>query len=248
MRRFKRMILTAGVTAVGGLVLAGPAMAQNNPVVIDFEGSKKKGTLSIRLGPQAADPPFKTNNTIVRTSSGITIDSGFVPDCPPAALEGLDPNAALAACGPAAGKKKNALIATGDATAVIGSGAQAVTLAADAMAFAGPGADVIVYARVEALGVTQIIPCKLGTAPAPYKDSFDCAVPPLAGGAGALKSFNLLFDRSEVVKKKKKNGKKKKKTFSVVKGTCPAGGAYVSEVSFTYDDGPPETNQYSDPC
>jgi hypothetical protein len=248
MRRLKRMILTAGVTAVGGLVVAGPAMAQNNPVVIDYEGSTKKGTLSIRLGPQEADPPFKTNNTIVRTSSGITIDSGFVPDCQPSQLEGLEPQAALAACGPDAGKKKNALIATGDAVAVVGSGPGALVLPANAMAFAGPGSDVIVYARVEALGVTQIIPCALGSAPAPYKDSFNCAVPPLAGGAGALKSFNLLFDRSETVVKKKKNGKKKKKKFSVVKGTCPAGGAFVSEVSFTYDDAPPETNQYTDPC
>ena len=247
MRRFKRTILTAGLSAVGVLVLAGPAAAQNNPVKIDYEGSPKKGTLFIGLGPQQASPPFKTNNTLVNLSAGLTVDSEFVPDCQPSSLEGLEPNAALAACGPAAGKKKNALIATGSAKAVVGSGAQAVTLDANAMAFAGPNKDVVVYARVEAINVTQIINCSLGSAPAPYKDSFNCPVPPLAGGAGALSEFNLLFDRVEVIKKKKKNGKKKKITQSVVKGKCP-GGSYVSEVTFTYDDAPSETNQYSDPC
>jgi hypothetical protein len=247
MRRLKRMFFAAGLSAVAAFALAGPAAAQNNPVKIDYTGTSKKGTLLIALGPQAADPPFKTNNVQVRLSSGITVNTGFVPDCTPAQLEGLEPAGALAACGPQAGKKRNALIATGNATAVIGSGAQAVSLPANAMAFAGPGSDVIVYARVEALGVTQIIPCNLGSAPAPYKNSFNCAVPPLAGGAGALKEFNLTFDRSETVKKKKKNGKKKKKKFSVVKGSCPAGG-FVSEVAFTYDDAPPETNQYTDPC
>ena len=252
MRNIKRTFLTAAVSAVGALVLAGPAAAQetapNNPVKIDFNGTSKKGTLFIGLGPQQADPPFKTNNAQVKLSAGITVDTGFVPDCQPSQLEGLEPNAALAACGPQAGKKKNALVANGSAKAVIGSGAQAVTLDAAAMAFAGPGNDVLVYTRVEAINVTQIITCNLGTAPPPFKVSFNCPVPPLAGGAGALSEFNLTFDRSETVVKKKKNGKKKKKKFSVVKGTCPAGNAFISEVTFTYDNAPSETNQYADPC
>jgi hypothetical protein len=247
MRRIKRTILTAGLAAAGALLLAGPASAQNNPVKVDFTGSSKKGTLFIGLGPQVADPPFKTNNALVKLSDGITVDTGFVPDCQPSQLEGLEPTAAQAACGPQAGKKNNALIATGNAKAVIGSGASAVTLDANALAFAGPGSDVLVYTRVDAINVTQIIPCTLGNA-RQFKNTFNCPVPPLAGGAGSLKEFNLTFDRSEKKVKKKKNGKKKKKIQSVVKGSCPAGGAFVSEVTFTYDDAPTETNQYSDPC
>jgi hypothetical protein len=248
MRALKRTILTAGLVAAGALLLAGPAAAQNNPVKVDFTGSSKKGTLFIGLGPQAANPPFKTNNALVKISEGVTVDTGFVPDCQPSQLEGLEPTAAQAACGPPAGKSKNALIASGTAKAVVGSGAGAVTLDATSLAFAGPGSDVLVYARVDAINVTQIITCSLGNA-RQFKNTFNCPVPPLAGGAGALSEFNLLFDRSEVIKKKKKGSKKKKKkTQSVVKGSCPAGGAYVSEVTFTYDDAPTETNQYSDPC
>ena len=249
MRRLKRTGLAAGLAAVGAMILAAPVMAQNNPAVIDYEGSSKKGTLSIRLGPQQASPPFKTNNTKVSLSSGIKVNSSFVPDCTAAQLEGLDPATALANCGPEAGKSKNALVATGDATAIVGT----TPLAANAMAFAGPGDDILVYARVEALSVTQIITCTLTGGRQSFGAVFNCPVPPLAGGAGALSAFNLLFDRSEVKKKKKSAGaaaskkKKKKKILSVVSGTCPSGG-FVSQVDYTYDDAPPETVTYTDPC
>jgi hypothetical protein len=249
MRRFKRTIVTAGVTAVGVFLLGGLATAQmtppdaNNPAVVDFNGSAKKGTLSIRLGPQQT--LHKTNNARVSLDSGIKVNSKFVPDCTTAQLEGLDPAAAQANCGPQAGKKKNALVATGDAIADVGG----TNLNATALAFAGPGEDIIVYARVEALSVTQIINCTLTAGrQGGFGAVFNCPVPPLAGGAGALESFNLLFDRSEKVVKKKKNGKKKKKFFSVVSGTCPSDGSYDNQVEYAYDDAPPETVQYRDAC
>ena len=63
-------------------------------------------------------------------SQGITISGSKFPECTTAQLESLDPAAAQAACGNTASKKKNALIATGTATAQIGTTARPFLAAA----------------------------------------------------------------------------------------------------------------------
>jgi hypothetical protein len=210
------------------------------------------GTLNIRLGPETDDPatadpvPEKATQVRVDVSQGITVDGSKFPECTTAQLEGLEPAAAQAACGNTAPKKSNALIATGDATAQIGT----TVLAATSLAFNGPNGAVIVYARVDAISTTTIVPCNLAPAPdqSKFKTRFTCDVPPLAGGAGALTSFNLLFDRVDKVVKKKKNGKKKKTFNSIVFGKCPSSGIFNFAVSWDYSDHPSETREITQSC
>jgi len=224
MRRFKRLYFAGGLTLVMALAFAGVSTATHGvqPADVFFTKTGKTtpkgdvGTLDVRLGPAADDPatsdpvPPKPSQVRVDLSQGITVDGSKFPECTQAQLENAEPAAAQAACGNTAPKKKNALIATGDAKAQVGS----TVLDASALAFNGPSGAVIVYARVEALSLTTIVPCSLGTAPdqSKFKTRFTCDVPPLAGGAGALTEFNLKFDRVEkkVIKKKGKKKKKKK--------------------------------------
>lgn len=259
MRRFKRLYFAGGLTLVMALAFAGVSTAGHGvqPADVFFTETGKKtkkgtvGTLDVRLGPANDDPatsdpvPPKPTQVRVDLSQGITVDGSKFPQCTTAQLEGAEPAAAQAACGNTAPKKKNALIATGDAKAQVGS----TVLDATALAFNGPGGSVIVYARVEALSLTTIVPCQLGQAPdqSKFKNRFTCDVPPLAGGAGALTEFNLKFDRVEK-KVKKKKGKKKKKFFSIVFGKCPPGGTYNFAVTWDYSDHETETREISKPC
>ena len=264
MRRFKRLYFAGALTLASALAFAGISSATHGtqPADVFFTKTGKTtkkgavGTLDVRLGPASDDPatsdpvPPKPTQVRVDLSQGITVNGSKFPECTQAQLENAEPAAAQAACGNAAPKKKNALIATGDAkaTVLVGPGQTAV-LNATALAFNGPSGSVIVYARVESLGITTIVPCQLGQAPdqSKFKNRFTCDVPPLAGGAGALTQFNLKFDR---VQKKviKKNGKKKKKFFSIVFGKCPAGGAYNFAVTWDYTDHETETREITKPC
>jgi hypothetical protein len=259
LRRFKRLYLAGALTLASALAFAGISWASHGtqPADIFFTKTGKStpkgdvGTLDVRLGPAADDPatsdpvPPKPTQVRVDISQGITVDGSKFPQCTTAQLEGAEPAAAQAACGNTAPKKKNALIATGDAKAQVGS----TVLDATALAFNGPSGSVIVYARVEALSLTTIVPCQLGQAPdqTKFKNRFTCDVPPLAGGAGALTEFNLKFDRVEkkVIKKK---GKKKKKFFSIVFGKCPASGAFNFAVTWDYSDHETETREITQPC
>jgi hypothetical protein len=262
MRRSKRLYFAGGLALVMALAFAGVSSATHEPggaqaadVFFTKTGKSTKkgdvGTLDVRLGPATDDPatsdpvPPKASQVRVDLSQGITVDGSKFPECTQAQLEGLEPAAAQAACGNTAPKKKNALIATGDATAQIGT----TVLAANALAFNGPSGAVIVYARVESISTTTIVPCQLGTAPdqTKFKTRFTCDVPPLAGGAGALTSFNLKFDRVEK-KVKKKHGKKKKKFFSIVFGECPASGVFNFAVSWDYTDHASETREITQSC
>ena len=263
MRRFKRLYFVGGLTLVMSLAFAGVSSATHEPggvqpATVTFAKTGKTtskgdvGTLDIRLGPETDDPatpspaPPKTTQVRVDVSQGITISGSKFPECTTAQLENLDPAAAQAACGNTASKKKNALIATGTATAQIGS----TVLDATSLAFNGPGGAVIVYARVDAISTTTIVPCQLGAAPdqSKYKTRFTCNVPPLAGGAGSLTSFNLKFDRVDKVVKKKKNGKKKKTFNSIVFGKCPSTGAFNFAVLFDYSDHPSDTQEITQSC
>ena len=262
MRRFKRLYFVGGLTVVMALAFAGVSSATHEPggvqaATVTFAKTGKStpkgdvGTLDIRLGPESDDPatsdpvPPKATQVRVDLSQGITVDGSKFPQCTTAQLEGLDPAAAQAACGNTAPKSKNALLATGDATAQVGS----TVLPANSLAFNGPNGSVIVYARVESISTTTIVPCQLGNAPdqTKFKTRFTCDVPPLAGGAGALTSFNLKFDRVEK-KVVKKHGKKKKKFFSIVFGKCPASGVFNFAVSWDYSDHPSETRDITQSC
>jgi len=262
MRRFRRLYFAGGLTLVMALAFAGISSASHGvqPADVFFTKTGKStpkgdvGTLDVRLGPAIDDPatpdpvPPKPTNVYVDLSQGITVEGSKFPTCDPAVLEGVPPTgpgSAQSLCGNEAPKSQNALIATGDAKAQVGS----TVLDANALAFNGAGGAVIVYARVEAISTTTIVPCQLGTAPdqTKFKTRFTCNVPPLAGGAGALTQFNLKFDR--VAKKvKKKHGKKKKKFFSIVYGKCPASGAFDFAVTWDYSDHPSETREISHPC
>jgi hypothetical protein len=260
MRRFKRLYFAGGLTLVMALAVAGVSTASHGvqPADVFFTKTGKStpkgdvGTLDVRLGPAADDPatsdpvPPKPTQVRVDLSQGITVNGGPFPECTQAQLENAEPAAAQAACGNTAPKKKNALIATGDAKAQVGNS----VLDATALAFNGPSGAVIVYSRVEALSLTTIVPCALGPAPdqSKFKTRFTCDVPPLAGGAGALTQFNLKFDRVEKIVKKKKNGKKKKKFNSIVFGKCPSTGTYNFAVTWDYSDHETETREISHPC
>jgi hypothetical protein len=219
------------------------------------------GTLDIRLGPAADDPatsdpvPPKPSVVNVDLSQGVTISGAKFPECTQAELEGLDPAAAQAACGNTAPKSDNALIGTGDGQATVLTTGGAVVFPVSALAFNGPNNSVLVYARVDALATTVIVPCSLGTAPDQtlYKSRFTCNVPPLAGGTGALTQFNLLFDRIEKKKKKTAGGavaskKKKKKINSIVFGKCPSSGSFNFQVTWDYTDHETESRQITKPC
>jgi hypothetical protein len=263
MRRFKRLYFVGGLTLVMALAFAGVSSATHEPggaqaanVFFTKTGKTTKkgdvGTLDVRLGPANDDPatpdpvPPKPTQVRVDVSQGITISGGAFPECTQAQLEGLEPAAAQSACGNTAPKKNNALIATGDAKAQVGT----TVLDADALAFNGPNGAVIVYARVAAISTTTIVPCQLGPAPdqSKFKTRFTCDVPPLAGGAGALTQFNLKFDRVEKKVKKKKNGKKKKTFNSIVFGKCPASGTYNFAVGWDYSDHPSELREITQSC
>jgi hypothetical protein len=263
MRKSKRLYFAGGLTLVMALAFAGVSSATHEPGGVQaadvfFTKTGKTtskgtvGTLDIRLGketddPNTADPvPEKATQVRVDLSKDITVDGSPFPECTTAQLEGLEPAAAQAACGNTAPKSKNALLATGDATAQIGT----TELAANSLAFNGPNGAVIVYARVEAISTTTIVPCQLGPAPdqSKFKTRFTCDVPPLAGGAGALTSFNLKFDRVEKKVKKKKNGKKKKTFNSIVFGKCPSTGVFNFAVSWDYSDHPSETREITQSC
>ncbi|HYU60988.1 MAG TPA: hypothetical protein VEK39_09520 [Solirubrobacterales bacterium] len=259
MRRFKRLYFVGALALVSVLAFVGVSSAHHGvqPASITFTETGKTttkgavGTLDIRLGPAIDDPatsdpvPPKPTNVFVDLSQGVTVDGSKFPTCTQAQLENAEPAAAQAACGNTAPKTKNALIATGDAKAQVGT----TTLDATALAFNGPSGSVLVYSRVEALSLTTIVPCQLGAAPdqSLYKTRFSCAVPPLAGGAGALTVFNLKFDRVEK-KVVKKHGKKKKKFYSIVFGKCPSSGQYNFQVTWEYSDHETESRQITQAC
>lgn len=263
MRRFKRSYFAGGLTLVMALAFAGVSSADHGvqPADVFFTKTGKTttkgtvGTLDVRLGPAIDDPstpdpvPPKSTNVFVDLSSGVAVDGSKFPTCDAALLEGVPPTgpgSAQALCGNEAPKSQNALIATGDAKAQIGPNVLDVT----ALAFNGAGGSVIVYARVEALSLTTIVPCKLGPAldQSKFKTRFTCNVPPLAGGAGALTAFNLKFDRVEKKVKKKKNGKKKKTFNSIVFGKCPTSGQFDFQVTWDHSDHPSESRQITQPC
>ena len=102
-------------------------------------------------------PPL-LNTYISELSTGITLDYSKFPVCT-TSLEGLTAADAQAACGNTAPKDKNALIGTAAATVQIGT----VSVDATGLAFNGPGPEITVFIRADALNVTTIIHCALGT-------------------------------------------------------------------------------------
>jgi hypothetical protein len=198
--------------------------------------------------PSTSSPiPPRLNTLRQELSSGIVLDQSLFPVCT-TSLEGLTADQAQAACGNTAAKSQNALVGTASATVQIGT----VVVEATGLAFNGPG-ELTVFIRADALNVTTIIHCALSTGAAPYKQVFNCPVPPLAGGAGAVTSVDFTFERIEVKKKGKsaaasKKKKKKKKTLSLLRGKCPSSGQYENQTTFTYDDHETIVLSSNQPC
>ena len=259
MRRFKRLYFAGGVAVLASLAFAAVSVAgsarvncqagdscQTANVSFTSSGKKTKAGTSGSLrtaysntdDPSTSSPiPPKLNNLKQELSSGMAVNQGLFPTCT-TSLENLTADQAQAACGNTAPKKQNALIGTASASVQIGT----VVVDAVGLAFNGPG-ELTIFIRADALNVTTIIHCATSQGgSAPYKYVFNCPVPPLAGGAGAVTSVDFTFNRVETVKKKKKKKsaevskkKKKKVTNSLITGDCPSGG-FKNQTTFTYDD------------
>jgi hypothetical protein len=253
MRRFKRLYFVGGVAVLASLAFAAISVAgsgrvncqagdscQTADVSFTSTGKKAKGGTSGKLrtaysntdDPSTQSPiPPKLNNLKQELSSGLAVNQGPFPVCT-TSLEGLTADQAQAACGNTAAKKKNALIGTASASVQIGS----VVVDAVGLAFNGPN-ELTVFIRADALNVTTIIHCATSTGgTGAFKYVFNCPIPPLAGGAGAVTSVDFTFERTETIKKKKKNGKKKKITNALITGNCPSSGQHQNQTTFTYDD------------
>ena len=271
MRRYKRTAFVATAAMASALAFAAISMAgsrvncqpgdacQTATVTWTDKGkAEKSGTPgSLRTAyantddPSTSSPiPPKLNNLRQELSNGIGVFQNEFPLCT-ASLEGLTADQAQATCGNTAPKDQNALVGTASATVQIGT----VVVEAVGLAFNGPG-ELTVFIRADALNVTTIIHCALSqNASAPtYKHVFNCPVPPLAGGAGAVTSVDFTFERIEVKKKgktadaSKKKKKKKKKTISLLRGKCPSSGQYENQTTFTYDDHETIVLQTNQPC
>ena len=258
MRKLKRLAFFGGLAIVASLAFSSVASATHGgqTASLSFTPGKgkadakgKPGSLRVALAntddPSTPAPiPPLLNNYKSELSSGITINPGPFPKCT-TSLEGFTADQAQAACGSSAPKSKNALVGTAAATVQIGPN----VVNATGLAFNGPG-ELTIFIRADALNVTTIIHCALGSSSAPYKTSFNCPIPPLAGGAGAVTSVDFNFLRTEVKKKKKSatvSKKKKKKTLAFVRGKCPSGG-YQYQSTFTYDDHPTEVIVNNQAC
>lgn len=246
MRKFKRTYFVTAVTLVSALAFAAVSSATHGGQTASILFSKTKkatkkgepGSLQVALAntddPATPSPvPPQLNNLVVELASGIKVDGSKFPVCTQS-LESLPtsgPGSAQATCGNEAPKKQNALVGTAAATVQIGPN----VVNATGLAFNGPG-ELTIFIRAEALELTTIIHCALGNSPDPrFHTSFQCPIPPLAGGAGAVTSVDFRFERIEKVVKKKK-GKKKKKIYSFITGKCPASAEYPYRATFTYND------------
>ena len=259
MRSIKRLYVAVGVAVLASLAFAAVSLAGSGRVncqagdscqtaIVTFTSTGQKtktGTAGkIRTAYSNTDDPSTPspippilNNLKQELSSGILFNQQLFPVCT-TSLEGLTAEQAQAACGNTAPKKQNALVGSASASVQIGT----VTVDATGLAFNGPN-ELTVFIRADSLNVTTIIHCALTSNGAPpYKNVFNCPVPPLAGGAGAVTSVDFTFERTETVKKKKSAGvskkkkKKKKVTNALITGTCPSSGTYENQTTFTYDN------------
>jgi hypothetical protein len=267
MRRLKQLYLAGGLAIVASLAFTSVASATHGGQTANLsftpngkaEKSGTPGALRVQLA-NTDDPstpsiiPPLLNQYVSELSSGITLDYQSFPVCT-TSLENLTADQAQAACGNTAPKANNALIGTAAATVQIGPN----VVNATGLAFNGPGPEITVFIRADALNVTTIIHCALGTSNAKlplYNNKFTCPIPPLAGGAGAVTSVDFNFERTEVKKKKKSFGaeaskkkkKKKKKTITIIRGKCPPSGSYSYQSTFTYDDHATEVIVNNQPC
>lgn len=249
MRRFKRTYFVAAATLVSALAVAGVSSATHGgqTALVTFTAKGKaenKGTPGIlrTVFSNTDDPstpsqiPPQLNNLRQELSKGLTVDGSKFPECTQS-LENFTTDQAQAACGNTAPKSKNALVGTAAASVQIGS----TVVDAQGLAFNGAG-KLIVFIRADALNVTTIIECALSKSSntALYKDQFNCPIPPLAGGAGAVTFVDFTFERTEKQKQGKSatasKKKKKKKVAAFIRGKCPSDGQYQNQTTFTYND------------
>jgi hypothetical protein len=264
MRRFKRLTFLGGLAIVASLAFSSVASATHGGQTANIKytangKAESKGTpgiLDVELA-NTDDPstpsvvPPLLNNLVVELDQNVTYDASKFPVCTDlAALEGATAEQAQALCGNTAPKNKNALIGTADATVQIGP----VVVQAVGLAFNGPG-EITTFIRADSLNVTTVIHCILGKSTNPgFKDQFSCAIPPLAGGAGAVTSVDFAFERTEKIKKgksataSKKKKKKKKKTAALIRAKCPSTGTLTNRATFTYGDHETEVIPSTNPC
>jgi hypothetical protein len=176
-------------------------------------------TVSDQANP-AGVPPKATQAVLKFDKKDVKFNTKAVPGCDPNAIENTTTDAAKAACG-------SSVVGSGSAVAALpfGAGGARQDFSAVVTAFnRGDAKGILLHSRVEALGTTVVLKGTISGS------TLTVAIPPLAGGVGAIPEFKT---------------KIKKKDY--VQGRCKDKKIDTSS-TFTYTDAPTATATDSQKC
>jgi hypothetical protein len=177
-------------------------------------------------GTGADDPariPPKASKAVISLPDNLEFDPSVVPQCK-TDISTLSSDAAIAACKTSqvstASTTKNAAVAA----VPLGPGQSRVNLDARVVAFNGPKQggkpSILLHSYIPQLNVTTLLVGVLKNASGKYGNKLDVTIPPLAGGAGAIRMFSVEIKKG-----------------AYVQGTCPANdktlhfaGAFTTDV------------------
>jgi hypothetical protein len=271
MRRFKRFYVAVGLALAATLAFASVGNAVSTPdpsypnhvfdasftqkppkgfpkdkpqpgaLHVDLEGNDDPNTPDDPAPPKVTSVALDVDKSIHLSGQGLPVCNADLESTP-----ATGPGSATELCGPA-------LLGTGSAAAQIGT----TILQGTGLIFNGPNNTIIVHIRVDAISTTVVVSGQIGTSPdqSLYDQRLSFPnIPPIAGGAGSLKS--LVLDIEKTVKKQSgkaatatasKKKKKKKKYISWAKGKC-TDGTYNFANNETYSDHVPIHETVEQPC
>jgi len=244
MRRRPTLIAGLAVAAVAAIVasvaVAGPVVAGNdgNTQSIDVLLSPKKLSKTA-LTPATLKVTTKTTTTtaangvpVPATQAVVDFDKNAklftkgLPTCDAAKLQSTSTESATTACG-------SAKIGSGTGSALLPVGAQVYTEPTVVTAFNGvpQGSKPVVLLHAYGAAPVQTTLVLIGTVSSYAKEGYgprlDLAIPPIAGGTGALTDFQVTIDKKFSYKGKPR---------SFVSAKC-VGKKLKARGTFTYKDG-----------